>query len=47
MQKAVTHYRVLGQNRDVTLVDISPDAIAVMRRRFAGRDVRFVPPRAY
>ena len=33
--------------RDATLVDVSPDAIAVMRRRFAGRDVRFVPPRAY
>ena len=29
--------------RDAVLVDSNPEAIAVMRRRFAGRDARFFP----
>jgi site-specific DNA-methyltransferase (adenine-specific) len=29
--------------RDAVLVDVNPEAIAVMRRRFAGRDARFFP----
>lgn len=32
--------------RDVLLVDSNPEAIEVMRRRFAGRDVRFPTPLA-